>query len=229
MLALITGGDRGIGFAIANKLAEKGADIIIAARNKKLLAEAVEKIKKHGVNAWAFECDVASKKDIKKLATEVSKIGDLDTLINNAGVAYGKMLLKNSDEEISEMIDVNLRGVIDCTRAFLPKMVQRKKGMIINIASISGKHGYAELAVYCATKFGVVGFTEALAQEVQNDGVGVYAICPLGTATNMWYSLWGPDAKADYVPEDVAVEVFELIKNAKRIAPGSAIEVSKRR
>lgn len=230
MLALVTGGDRGIGFAIAHKLAENGYDVVIAARNKNRLAEAKAKLSASGANVRIFACDLTKIKQIKKLVRDVSKLGNgaPDVLVNDAGVAFNKELLENSEEEIDLMLDVNLRGLIHCTKEFLPAMIKRKGGVsiIINISSGAGKVGFPGLAVYCATKFGVIGFTESLAQEVKKDGVLVYAICPGATDTDMWRSLY-PGQRADYAPEDVAIEVLELIKNAKRVRSGSAIDVRK--
>jgi 3-oxoacyl-[acyl-carrier protein] reductase len=226
MLALVTGGNRGIGRAIAKKLAENGFDIIICGRNKDTIAQVVAEIKSTGRNAFGFRCDMTKPSQIKALVKRAAKIGVPDVLVNDAGVAFRKNLLDNEQEEIDAMIDVNLRGLICCTKEFLPKMLERGRGIIVNISSGAGKAGFPELAVYCATKFGVIGFTESLAREVEKEGVRVYAICPGDTETDMWRSLY-PGERATYLPEDVAIEVMELLKNADRIAPGSAIDVKK--
>jgi len=225
MLALVTGGDRGIGFSIAGKLVENGYEVIIAATDKRKLEAAKKSLAKKG-KASAFRCDVTDRKQIKKLVKDVGRLGSVDLLVNNAGVAYRKEVLENRDDEIDEMIDVNFRGLVDCTKAFLPGMVERKKGVIINISSGAGKSGIPGLAVYCGTKFAVIGFTEALAGEVEGDGVRVYAICPGATETDMWHELY-PGSEANYVPEDVAIEVMELLKDVERIEPGRAIDVRK--
>ena len=225
MLALVTGGDRGIGFAIAEKLVQNGYDIMIAARDEKKLDEAKKKLAKSG-KVSAFQCDVTDRKQIKKLVSAVEKIGPLGLLVNNAGVAYRNEVLENKDEEIDEMIDVNFRGLVDCTKAFLPSMIKRENGIIINISSGSGKTGYPELAVYCGTKFAVIGFTEALAGEVEGKGVRVYAVCPRSTESDMWNSLY-PGHEAKHVPEDVAIEVMELLKGIDHIEVGKAIDVRK--
>ncbi len=223
MLALVTGGDRGIGYAIAFKLADEGYDIILAARDEKKLEKAASELKGLGVQTHWFVCDLTDDSQIRKLAEDVKKLGKLDLLVNNAGVAYNKEFTENSQEEIDEMLAVNLRGLINCTKELLPLM---KKGMIINISSGAGKYGFPGMAVYCATKFGIIGFTEALAMELKGKGIRVYAICPGATQTDMWDALY-PGSKATYVPEDVAVEVMELIKNSKKIEPGRAIDVRK--
>jgi NAD(P)-dependent dehydrogenase (short-subunit alcohol dehydrogenase family) len=227
-LALVTGGDRGIGRAISEMLAKEGYDIVIAARDKRAIASEVKRIDAFGAKAWGFVCDVTDKEQIKRLAKDATEqAGVPDILINNAGVATNKDFVSNTEEEIEEMVDVNLLGLMFCTRAFLPKMLERKTGIIVNISSGAGKAGFPGLAAYCATKFGVLGFTESLALEVEKKGVRVYAICPGATETQMYHALY-PGESADFKPEDVAKEVLELVKNAAKIRPGSAIDVEKR-
>ena len=226
-LAVVTGGDRGIGRAISEKLALEGYDIVIAARNKRAVANQVKRIEALEAKAWGFVCDLTDKEQIKKFAKDATdQAGIPDILINNAGVATNKDFVSNKDEEIEAMVGVNLLGLMFCTKAFLPKMIDRKSGIIVNISSGAGKSGVPGLAVYCATKFGVIGFTQALAQEVEGKGVLVYAICPGETETEMYHALY-PGEPAYFKPEDVAIEVLELIKNAKKIKPGSAIDVRK--
>ncbi len=227
-LAIVTGGDRGIGRAISEKLALEGYDIVIAARNKRAISGQVKRIEGLGAKAWGFVCDLTDKEQIRKLAKDATEqAGVPDILINNAGVATGKNFIHDTDEEIEAMVQVNLLGLMFCTGAFLPKMMERKSGMVVNISSVAGKTGFPGLAVYCATKFGVIGFTESLAKEVEKKGLRVYAICPGATETEMYHSLY-PGEPADFKPEDVAKEVLELVKNAEKIKPGSAIDVRKR-
>jgi 3-oxoacyl-[acyl-carrier protein] reductase len=227
-IALVTGGDRGIGRAISETLAKEGFDIIIAARDKRAISTQVKRIEALNAKAWGFICDLTDKSQIKKLAKDsMEQAGIPDILVNNAGVAVNKDFATNSEDEIEGMVGVNLLGLMFCTRAFLPKMIDRKSGLIINISSGAGKSGFPGLAVYCATKFGVIGFTESLAQEVEGEGVRIYAICPGATETEMYHSLY-PGEPADFKPEDVAIEVLELIRNAEKTKPGSAIDVRKR-
>ena len=189
-LAIVTGGDRGIGRAISEKLALEGYDIVIAARNKRAISGQVKRIEGLGAKAWGFVCDLTDKEQIRKLAKDATEqAGVPDILINNAGVATGKNFIHDTDEEIEAMVQVNLLGLMFCTGAFLPKMMERKSGMVVNISSVAGKTGFPGLAVYCATKFGVIGFTESLAKEVEKKGLRVYAICPGATETEMYHSL----------------------------------------
>jgi len=217
MRAVVTGGNRGIGLAIARKLADKGIDLILVGKNRKTL-ESVKKELSEKVDVSVFACDVGNDKEIKRLFKN-KKIKGFDILVNNAGVAYYEPLSEMDERKIDEIIDVNLRGLIKFTKAAIPKM---KKGIIINISSGAGKTGYSNFAVYCATKFGVIGFTESLAGELDN--IKVFAVCPGGTQTDMWESLF-PGEHASYRPEDVADTVMHVIENSKRIRPGAAIDV----
>jgi 3-oxoacyl-[acyl-carrier protein] reductase len=198
-------------------------DLILVGRNEKTLESAKRELEELEVKVWPIVCDVSDDSQVRNLAAEVAKIGKLDILINNAAVAYYKDLEDNSDEEIDQMIDVNLRGLIKTTKELVPLM---NKGLLINISSGAGKSGYPGLAVYCGTKFAVIGFTEALAGELEKKGIRAYTICPGDTQTDMWDALF-PGTPATYHPDDVAMEVLHLIRNSKRIHPGKAIDVRK--
>ena len=215
MKALITGGNRGIGLAIARKLAENKVELILTGRNAETLETAKKELSEK-VKTDAFVCDVSDDQAIKEL---MEKIEGFDILVNNAGVLEYRELADNSVEEIDYMINVNLRGLIVFTKAAIGKM---RKGVIINIASGAGKTGYPKMAVYCATKFGVIGFTESLAMELDN--IKVFSVCPGDTQTDMWASNF--DSPATYQPEDVAEAVWNVIKNSDKIRSSSAIDVS---
>ena len=215
MKALITGGNRGIGLAIARKFAENGIELIIIGRDPESLGKA-EKELSEKVKTKAFVCDVSDDRAIGNL---MEKTDGFDILVNNAGVLEYKDVVDTSVKEIDNMLDVNLRGLIIFTKAAIPKM---GKGTIINIASGAGKTGYPKMAVYCATKFGVIGFTESLAMEL--DDIRVFSVCPADTQTRMWSSRF--ERPATYQPEDVAEVVWKVIKDRDKIRPGSAIDVS---
>lgn len=142
-IALVTGGDKGIGRAISEKLAEEGFDIIVVARDKRAISTQVKRVETIGTKAWGFICDVSDKAQIKDLAKDVeNQAGVPDVIVNNAGVARNKEFISNNDDEIEEMVGVNLLGLMFCTRAFLPKMVERKSGIVVNISSGAGKSGF---------------------------------------------------------------------------------------
>ena len=223
--AVVTGGDRGIGNAIARHLAENGADVAICGRDRKLLEKAGEELADFGVDSLAIVADVTKPADRKRLVkTVLREFGKIDIWVNNAGVLFGGDLETKPDKYIDQTIEVNLTGLIHCTKEVLPAL-KKSKGILINISSVVGKHAHADLPVYCATKFGVIGFTEAMADELSSDGVRVYAICPTSTDTRMWRE-YAEGRTAAHVPDDVALEVMQLLKS-KKAKSGSAIDVRK--
>lgn len=226
-IALVTGGGRGIGEAIAIEFATNGAKVAIASRSLEELNGAKKKIEKIGGECLVVRADITSRKDITDMFEKtVKKFGKIDILVNNAGVLfdYGPFM-EMKDKNIDKMVGINLLGTIHCTKEVVPHMKRNGSGLIVNISSVAGKHGFADLAVYCATKFGVIGFTESLAQELEDEKIAVYAICPAATQTKMWEQI--SDKKAEHVPEDVALEIMDLIKNMKKIPGGKAIDVRK--
>ena len=224
-VAVVTGGDRGIGNAIARHLAENGARVAICGRKRSELEKAGKELSSFGTDSLAIVADVTKPADRKRLVKTVLKeFGRIDIWVNNAGVLYFGKLESKKDADIDRTIDVNLKGLVHCTKAALPAL-KKSKGVLINISSVVGKRGEAGLPVYCATKFGVIGFTEAMADELSPDRVKVYAICPTGTQTAMWESFAGKRPAA-HVPDDVALEVVGLLKS-KKAKSGSAIDVRK--
>lgn len=175
--ALVTGGARGIGFAIARALIAEGAAVTLAGRHPASLQVAAEKI--GAAYAVMDVCDPAS------VALACANILPVDMLINNAGQAHSAPFLKTDAALWREMMAVNLDGVFYCSQAFLPAMLNQGWGRIVNVASSAGLRGYAYVAAYCAAKHGVVGLTRALAQEVANKGVTVNAVCPGYTETEI--------------------------------------------
>ena len=219
--ALVTGGGRGIGKEIALMLARNGADVAVAARTKKEVGETAKEIKELGRESLAIVVDLTRDAGIKKMySTFIKKFGKLDMLFNNAGVAFEGNLEKNTKKQIDLMIDVNYRGMVHSTFEALKHM--KRGGVIINTASVAGKTGFPGLGVYCGTKFAVVGFTEAVAQELERKGIRMYAVCPGATQTRMWKELYG--GQAEYKPQEVASEVLNMLKK-KNLKPGAAINV----
>jgi 3-oxoacyl-[acyl-carrier protein] reductase len=150
----------------------------------------------------------------------IKKFDKIDILVNNAGVAVYKDFSKMDMDEINSILDINLKGLILCTKYFLPHMQKRNYGRIINISSGAGKIGIAKFAVYCASKFGVIGFTEALAEELPRD-IRVNAVCPGGVDTQMYASTFGE--RPSLKPEHIAKKVLPLcMPNAPN---GKIIEV----
>lgn len=180
--AVITGAGRGIGAAIARELAANGVSVLVAARTRKQVDEVAEEIRKAGGDARSATCDVTSAEDVEALAAAA---GEVDILINNAGMADSAPLKSQSMEGWERMIAVNLTAVMLCTKTFLPGMVERKWGRVVNIASVAGLAGAAYISAYAASKHGVMGFTRSVAAEVARAGVTVNAICPGYVQTSM--------------------------------------------
>jgi 3-oxoacyl-[acyl-carrier protein] reductase len=181
-VAVVTGAGRGIGRAIAIELARMGAKLALVARNAVELEKTAATI---GGGASVIPADVRKRDDVHKLLDHVSStLGPVDVLVNAAGVGIFGLVTEFSDHDYDTILDTNLRGIFLACRYVLPSMISRGTGDIVNIASIAGKVGSATRAVYCASKFGVVGFTQSLAEEVRQYGIRVSVICPGSTDTS---------------------------------------------
>lgn len=185
-VAIITGASRGIGRATALALARRGARLSLFARSESLLAEAVNQAKQLGASdAVAFVCDLRDESQVESAVTSTLRhFGRIDILVNNAGLSLNGEVDGYSLADWSTVIDTNLRGVFLTCRAVLPAMKKQGNGQIINISSGAGRNGIRGMAAYCAAKFGVIGFTEALGLEVRNLNIRVSVVLPGSTATD---------------------------------------------
>ena len=178
--AIITGGGSGIGKAIAKALVNEGANVIITSRRIELLNSVAEELNSIGKGkASAVECDLRNQKMIADLAERVQGMyPTIDILVNNSGIGVSKKIVDLTPDDWDYVMETNLKGAFMLTKAILPKMIEQKSGYIINIASQAAKHGYPEAGVYCASKFGLLGFSESLQYEVRDYGIRVNALCP---------------------------------------------------
>lgn len=186
-IALVTGGGRGIGAGIAKYLAEAGADVVIADYTRELAEEGAAAISAVGRRTTAIQVDVRKPDSVVALIDAVEKqFGRLDIAMNNAGIVSLGGIGELTVEQWDDVIDINLRGVFLCCQAEIKLMRKHKFGRIINTSSIAGKVGFPALSHYSASKFGVIGFTNAIAKEVAKEGITVNALCPGIVGTGMW-------------------------------------------
>ena len=216
--ALITGGGRGIGRAIALEFAHQGARVAVAARTAEQLEQVANEI---GNGAIALVCDVSDPESVSRMFGDLrERLGDADILVNNAGVAESATLVNTSDELWHRHLSINLSGTFYCTRAALPAMLKRGWGRVINVASIAGKSGAPYIAAYSASKHGVLGLTRSAALELATTGVTVNAICPGYVDTDMVTR--GVDqitAKTGRTPEEALDSLKKMSPQNRLVTP----------
>jgi NAD(P)-dependent dehydrogenase (short-subunit alcohol dehydrogenase family) len=194
-VAIVTGGARGIGRGIAYELAKEGARIVVADLPATAAdgAETVKQVGALGSEAIAVDVDVRDYAQAQAMVqAAIDRFGQVDVLVNNAGVIRIGPVAAFSEEDWDLVIDVNLKGTFLCSKAVVPHMMQRRSGRIINLSSIAGKRGRAMSSCYSASKFAVIGFTQSLAHEVAQFNVTANAICPGEVNTHMWREVLSP-------------------------------------
>ena len=217
-VALVTGASKGIGKSISKALAKAGVHTILTARSIGLLKEVKEEIERSGGWATVFTADLSREGDIIKLFENIKKsIGNLDILINNAGLLESGKLVDFPMKKFDSMMAVNLRAVFVCCQQALKIMIPAGSGYIINISSVVGFKGYPEQTAYTASKHGVMGLTKALAAEVAENGIRVSAILPGGVDTSLIGSV-RPNLDPSILirPEDIAGTVLYLLSLSER-------------
>jgi len=234
-IAIITGSARGIGKAIAHKLAQNGATVVICDLKMDDVQPTVDEFKSEGLNAIGLEVNVTDMKSVEALIDEVmSKFGKIDILVNNAGITRDALIVRMDEADWDSVISVNLKGTFNCTKCVAKIMMKQRSGKIVNIASIMGIIGNVGQANYSASKAGVIALTKTTAKELGRRGINVNAIAPGFIATKMTEAL--PEAQKEKIieaiplgcvgyPEDVANAVAFLVSDSARYITGHVIQV----
>lgn len=203
-LAIVTGASRGIGYAIAAEMARRGHRLALLARHPEPLQRAAEELASSAPPTRAFPCDVRDAAQVKKAFQEVVNwAGRADVLVNNAGVGGFGPIHQLSEEDWDSTLDTNLRGVFLCSKAVAPQMIKQRRGYIINISSLAGKNALAGAGAYCASKWGLMGLSKCMAEDLRAYGIRVTAICP-GTVHTEFSPYAGKDPRKMLQAEDVA-------------------------
>jgi NAD(P)-dependent dehydrogenase (short-subunit alcohol dehydrogenase family) len=225
--AIITGGSRGIGLAIATALVKDGASVVVTGLKPSRLGEAVAELGRAGdpARVHGVVADVRDRAAVDALVADAEqRFGRLDILVNNAGLGIFADVATMTDEDWRRQIDTNLTGAFYCTRAAIPAMRRSGGGWIVNVASLAGRNYFAGGAAYCATKAGLVAFSEAVMQEVRHDDIRVTVVMPGSVATEFNGRAVSPADSWKLAPEDVAQCVMDLLRHPGRSLP-SRVEI----
>lgn len=235
-VALVTGGSRGIGRAIAVTLAKHGADVAINYAGNTAAAEAVKaEIEAMGRKAILCQCSVADSEAVASMVKDVVKeLGRLDILVNNAGITRDGLIMRMKDDDWDAVLATNLKGVFNCSKAVMRPMMKQKGGKIVNMASVVGEMGNAGQANYAAAKAGVIGLTKSLAKEVASRDITVNAVAPGFIATDMT-SVLTDEQKTEMektiplgrqgLPQDIANAVLFLVSEDAAYITGQVLNV----
>jgi 3-oxoacyl-[acyl-carrier protein] reductase len=213
--ALVTGASRGIGFAIAQKLGQMGAKIAICARDSGKLEDAAARLRNDGVEVLAAPADVANAAEIASLVTKAEKsLGSIEILVNNAGIGYFGPVQEADEKNWDSVLDTNLKSVFLLSKAVAPGMIERRTGHIINIGSLAGKNAFKNGSIYCASKWGLMGLTECMAEDLREYGIRVSVICPGSVATEFGSPASKKNPQKMLQPDDIAHAVGMLVTQA---------------
>jgi len=186
-VVLITGASSGIGKESAIEFAKLGANIVLVARRKEKLEQVADELKKFNVTILTCQCDVSNKVQVKEMSkTVLEKFDSVDILVNNAGFAIYGSVSDLTIDEIESQMETNYFGMIYCIKNFLPSMLGKQSGHIVNVASVAASFGLPGIASYCASKFAMLGFSEGLKHELKNTGVGITVVSPIMVRTNFF-------------------------------------------
>lgn len=235
-VAIVTGAAQGIGRAIALLLAKEGAHIVVSDINLPKAQETAQEIEGLGRKALPIQVNVVSLEDVEKMvATVIERFGRVDILVNNAGITRDRLILRMTEEDWDAVLDVNLKGTFNCTKAVLRHMAKQKSGKIVSIASVVGEMGNAGQGNYAASKAGVIGFTKSMAREFAQRGININAVAPgyietamtdaIPEAAREEWKKWIPMQRFGQ-PEDVAQAVLFLVSEASNYITGQVLNVN---
>ena len=224
-VAIITGGGRGIGRAIAIGFAHQGAHIVVAARTESEIIEVADKVKALGRESLGIVCDISNEDQVKNLVDlTMRKFNQIDVLINNAGIGSMRPVYATQLESFEKVLKVNLTGTFLCTKHVWQPMKNSGGGSIVNVSSLGGLVGYSLLSAYCASKWGQIGFTKACAEEGKKDNIRVNAIAP-GKADTGIRSKIKEDKSKMLTPEDQVDACVFLASDESRYITGQVISL----
>ena len=227
-IALITGGSRGIGLAMATRFAEEGADLFLCATNPDRLEEAASELRQLGGRVAWGPADVSDRQAVFNMVeTALAEFGRIDILVNNAGAYQAARFVDYTPEDFDRIMKINLYGVFNVTQAVLPGMMERKKGKIVNIASTAGKWGSRNQSAYNASKHAVIGLTRCLGLEAAPLGINVNAICPALVESEMSAPMFAEHARMLGIPEDVLRQhLISQIPMQRLLKPGDVADLA---
>ncbi len=212
-VAIITGGGRGIGRATAHALALAGCKVVLAARTGAEIQGVAAEVAAMEGEAFAVQCDVSREEDVRRLiAAALERFGAIHIVVNNAGAVCREPLIENSVEDWDAVLNSHIRGMFLVTRFALPTLVEQGWGRVVTVSSMAAKSGVPRRVAYCTAKWGQVGFTEALDEELKGSGVRAHVVCPGPVATRMRAEGFPTEIPETLIqPEDVAAQILNLL------------------
>jgi 3-oxoacyl-[acyl-carrier protein] reductase len=213
-VALVTGASRGIGLAIAGSLADLGAKIGLCSRDPERLDGVAREFERQGVSVASVPADISQPDEIAPLVQKIEQsLGPIEILVNNAGIGFFAPLQEATETQWDAVLDTNLKAVFLLSKAVAPGMISRRSGHIINIASLAGKNAFAGGAIYCASKWGLLGLTQCMAEDLRPHNIRVSAVCPGSVATDFSPHA-GKDTSKLLQPQDIAHAVEVIVTQA---------------
>lgn len=222
-VVVVTGASSGIGEKSAEEFAKRKASVVLVARRKEKLDLVAKKLPEHNSKCLVCQCDVSQRSQVQRMnKTVLEKFGKVDVLVNNAGFGIYGLVSELKVEEIESQMATNFFGMVYCTKAFLPKMLDQRSGHIVNVASVAASFGLPGIASYCASKFAMLGFSEGLYHELKGTGVGITVVSPIMVRTNFFNN---PSLKSmpRYSPTSLSSKM--VAKAVVRAASSSRLEI----